>query len=242
MAPLGSLGTLVASPLRPNPETPVPSPYPAMLRLEGRPVLVVGAGPVAARKVEALLESGAAVTVVAPDVHPDIDALAATGAIQLRRTEVASKHLHGVWLVISATGVAQVDRWLAAECERRRIFINAVDRPEDCSFYVPSIVRDDPILVAISTDGQSPALAGYLRRILGAALPPGVGKLAGLLGRYRERARAELPTAAERHRFFTGLLEGPLPEEVANGRLAAAEERIEAALARAVAAVGGTPR
>jgi len=220
----------------------LPSPYPAMLRLDGRPVLVVGGGPIAARKVEALLESGAAVTVVAPDIHPDIDALAAAGAVQLRRTEVASKHLHGVWLVISATGVPQVDRWLAAECERRRIFINAVDRPEDCSFYVPSIVRDDPILVAISTDGNSPALAAYLRRILGAALPPGIGRMAELLGRYRQRAREALPTAADRHRFFTGLIEGPLLEEVADGRLEAAERRIETALAQAIAEVGGPAR
>jgi len=220
----------------------LPSPYPAMLRLDGRPVLVVGGGPIAARKVEALLESGAAVTVVAPDIHPDIDALAAAGAVQMRRTEVASKHLHGMWLVISATGVPQVDRWLAAECERRRIFINAVDRPEDCSFYVPSIVRDDPILVAISTDGNSPALAAYLRRILGAALPPGIGRMAELLGRYRQRAREALPTAADRHRFFTGLIEGPLLEEVADGRLEAAERRIETALAQAIAEVGGPAR
>jgi len=223
-------------------ETPLPSPYPAMLRLDGRPVLVVGAGPIAARKVEALLESGATVTVVAPDVDPEIDAWAEAGAVRLLRSEVAIEHLDGVWLVISATGVPEVDRWLAAECERRRIFINAVDRPEDCSFYVPSIVRDDPILIAISTDGNSPALAGYLRRTLGAALPPGVGRLAALLGRYRERARAELPSAAARHRFFTGLLAGPLLEEAADGRLAAAEERIEAALARAVAEVSSTPR
>jgi len=220
----------------------LPSPYPAMLRLDGRPVLVVGAGPIAARKVEALLASGATVTVVAPDVHPDIDAWAEAGAVRLLCSDVARHHLDGVWLVISATGVPEVDRWLAAECERRRIFINAVDRPEDCSFYVPSIVRDDPILVAISTDGQSPALAGYLRRTIGAALPPGAGRLAELLGRYRQRAREALPTAAERHRLFTGLIEGPLLEEVASGRLEAAEQRIEDALAQAVAAVGRTPR
>lgn len=209
--------------------------YPIMLRLDGRPVLVVGAGPIAARKVEALLESGATVTVVAPHVHPDIAALAETGAIQLRRTEVASHHLDEVWLVITATGVPEVDRWLAAECERRRLFLNAVDRPEDCTFYVPSIVRDGPVLIAISTGGQSPALAGYLRRTLGAALPPGVGHLAALLGRYRQRARGRLPTAEARGRFFTGLLEGPLLDEVAAGRLATAERLIEAALDKAAA-------
>jgi uroporphyrin-III C-methyltransferase/precorrin-2 dehydrogenase/sirohydrochlorin ferrochelatase len=206
-----------------------------MLRLSGRAVLVVGAGPIAARKIDALLDSGAAVTVVAPHVHPEIEQLAAAGRVRLLREEVAPHHLDGVWLVISATGVPEVDGRLATECERRRIFINAVDRPEDCSFYVPSIVRDDPVLVAISTDGQSPALAGYLRRVVAAALPRRVGRLAELLGRYRPRARARLATAEARGRFFTGLLEGPLLEEVAAGRFDAAEQLIEAALEKAVA-------
>lgn len=209
--------------------------YPVMLRLSGRAVLVVGAGPIAARKIDALLDSGAAVTVVAPLVHPEIEQLAAAGRVRLLREEVAPHHLDGVWLVISATGVPEVDGRLATECERRRIFINAVDRPEDCSFYVPSIVRDDPVLVAISTDGQSPALAGYLRRVVAAALPRRVGRLAELLGRYRPRARARLATAEARGRFFTGLLEGPLLEEVAAGRFDAAEQLIEAALEKAVA-------
>lgn len=213
----------------------MPPSYPVMLRLAGRPVLVVGAGPIAAHKVEALLDSGATVTVVAPVVHPEIETLAAAGRVRLLREEVAPHHLDGVWLVISATGVPEVDGPLAAECERRRIFLNAVDRPEDCSFYVPSIVRDEPVLVAISTDGQSPALAGHLRRVIAAALPPRVGTLAELLGRYRQRARTQLPTAEARGRFFTGLLQGPLLDEVAAGRLDAAERLIEAALDQAVA-------
>jgi len=204
--------------------------YPVMLRLAGRAVLVVGAGPIAARKVEALLDAGATVIVVAPVVHPEIESLAAAGRVRLVREEVAPRHLNGVWLVISATGLPEVDGPLAAECERRKIFINAVDRPEDCS-----IVRDEPVLVAISTDGQSPALAGYLRRVIAAALPQRVGKLAELLGRYRQRARARLPTAEARGRFFTGLLEGPLLDEVAAGRLDTAERLIEAALEKAVA-------
>jgi uroporphyrin-III C-methyltransferase/precorrin-2 dehydrogenase/sirohydrochlorin ferrochelatase len=208
-------------------------PYPAMLRLTGRAVLVVGAGPIAARKVEALLDSGATITVVAPHVHHEIEALAVAGRIRLLRQEVTPDHLDGMWLVISATGVPEVDGPLAAECERRTIFINAVDRPEDCSFYVPSIVRDDPVLVAISTDGQSPALSGYLRRVIAASLPPQVGKLAALLGRYRQRARHRLPTADARGRFFTGLLAGPLLDEVAAGHLETAERLIETALEEA---------
>jgi len=204
--------------------------YPAMLRLQDRTVLVVGAGTIAASKVAPLLEAGARVTVVAPEVEPGLAERAGRGEIELLREEVAAHHLDGVWLVIGASGVDAVDRWLAEECDRRRIFLNAVDRPPACTFYVPSVVREDPILVAISTDGTSPALAGRLRRILGDALPTRVGELARLLGSVRNEAKSRLPTQKARHRLFTTLLDGPLPELVATGRMEEARRLVAEAI------------
>ncbi len=212
--------------------------YPAMLRLQGRLVLVVGAGRIASGKVTALLEAGARVTVVAPEVQATLEERARRGEIELRREAVAAHHLDGVWLVIGASGVATVDRWLAEECERRRIFLNAVDRPEACTFYVPSVVRQDPVLVAISTDGTSPALAGRLRQRLGEALPPRVGDLARLLGSVREEAKARLATQADRHRLFTTLLDGPLPDLVATGQMEAARRLVAEAIEEAAGATG----
>ncbi|NCS72899.1 MAG: bifunctional precorrin-2 dehydrogenase/sirohydrochlorin ferrochelatase [Deltaproteobacteria bacterium] len=212
--------------------------YPAMLRLQGRPVLVVGAGTIAASKVSALLEAGARVTVVAPEVGPELAERGRRGEVAVRREEVAAHHLDGVWLVVGASGVEAVDRWLAAECDQRRIFLNAVDRPPACTFYVPSVVRAEPILVAISTNGTSPALAGRLRRIVADALPPRVGDLARLLGSFRGEAKARLGSQAERHRLFTSLLDGPLPDLVAAGRI----EEARALVARALDDAAGAAR
>jgi len=207
-----------------------------MLRLQDRPVLVVGAGSIAASKVSSLLEAEARVTVVAPEVEAALEERARSGEIELLREAVAPHHLDGVWLVIGASGVAAVDQWLATECDRRRIFLNAVDRPPACTFYVPSVVREDPILVAISTDGTSPALAGRLRRTLGDALPPRVGELARLLGSVRDEAKARLATQADRHRLFTTLLDGPLPELVAADRMEEARQLVAQAIEDAAGA------
>ncbi len=215
----------------------MPSLYPVMLRLQGRAVLVVGAGAIAASKVASLLEAGARVTVVAPEVEATLKERARRGEIELLREEVVAHHLDGMWLVIGASGVDTVDRWLAEECDRRRIFLNAVDRPPACTFYVPSVVREDPILVAISTDGTSPALAGRLRLILGDALPPRVGELASLLGSFRDEAKARLATQRDRHRLFTTLLDGPLPDLVAAGRMEEARRLVERAIEDAAGAV-----
>lgn len=212
--------------------------YPAMLRLQDRAVLVVGAGSIAASKVASLLEAEARVTVVAPKIEVALEERARRGEIELVREEVAAHHLDGMWLVIGATGIDTVDRWLAEECDRRRIFLNAVDRPTACTFYVPSVVREDPVLIAISTDGTSPALAGRLRRILGDALPPRIGELACLLGSFRDEAKARLTTQKERARLFTALLDGPLPGLVEAGRM----EEARRLVARAIDdAAGATP-
>jgi len=210
--------------------------YPAMLRLQGLPVLVVGAGQIAASKVASLLEAGARVTVVAPEVEAELMERGRRGEIELLRDEVAAHHLDHVWLVIGASGVEAVDQWLAAECDRRRIFLNAVDRPPACTFYVPSVVRQDPILVAISTDGTSPALAGRLRRTLGDALPPRVGELALLLGSFRGEAKRRLTTQGARKRLFTALLDGPLPDLVATGRMEEARRLVAQAIEDAAGA------
>jgi len=207
-----------------------------MLRLQDRAVLVVGAGMIAASKVASLLEAGARVTVVAPEVETELAERAGRGEIELLREEVAAHHLDHVWLVIGASGVEAVDRWLADECDRRRIFLNAVDRPPACTFYVPSVVREDPILVAISTDGTSPALAGRLRRILGDALPPRVGELARLLGSFRGEAKARLATQEERKHLFTALLDGPLPDLVAADRMEEARQLVAQAIDNAAGA------
>jgi uroporphyrin-III C-methyltransferase/precorrin-2 dehydrogenase/sirohydrochlorin ferrochelatase len=140
--------------------------YPAFLRLEGRPVLLVGAGPVAASKLDGLLAEGALVTVVAPDVRPEFDRAGIT--VHRRRFEPAD--LDGAWWAVAAAP-PDVNREVLVAAESRRVFVNAVDDPPNATAYLGGVVRRSGVAVAISTGGRAPAMAGLLREAIDAYLP-----------------------------------------------------------------------
>jgi siroheme synthase-like protein len=137
--------------------------YPVVLDLNAVPVLVVGAGPVAARKVAGLAAAGAIVRVVAPAVSAAMMAELDAGHVDtLERRAFESADLDGIRLVVTATG-DDVDHAVAAAATAAGIWVNAADRPDDCSFILPAIARRGAVSIAVSTDGASPALAGRLR-------------------------------------------------------------------------------
>ena len=142
--------------------------FPVFLKLEGRRVLVVGAGPVAAGKIRPLLDAGAPVTVVAPDVVDEIAAMAPQVAIVRRPFEPGD--VDGVWYVVAAAPPA-VNRAVARAAESRCLFVNAVDDLESASAYAGAIVEKAGVTIAMSTDGEAPALAGLLREALEVLLP-----------------------------------------------------------------------
>jgi siroheme synthase-like protein len=142
--------------------------FPVFLKLEGRRVLVVGAGPVAAGKLRALLDAGARVTVVAPDVVPEISALA--NEIEIVRRPFDPSDVEGVWYVVAAAP-SDVNRAVARAAEAKELFVNAVDDMENASAYLGAIVQRAGVTLAISTDGEAPALAGLLREALEVVLP-----------------------------------------------------------------------
>jgi precorrin-2 dehydrogenase / sirohydrochlorin ferrochelatase len=217
--------------------TPAPL-YPVALRLDGRPCLVVGGGRVAARKIADLERCGAVVTVVAPELDPAIRVLAerAEDRVRLEQRPYAAGEAAAYRLVVTATGVPDVDRQAAADAEAAGIWVNSADDPEHCGFFLPSVHRDGPVSVAVSTGGASPALAAWLRRRIGRSLLPGVGVLAGLLEEGRRALReAGRPTGAV---DWAGLLDGELPDLVAAGRTAEARRCVEDAVA---AATGTAP-
>jgi siroheme synthase-like protein len=142
--------------------------FPVFLKLEGRPVLVVGAGPVAAGKVRPLLDAGARVTVIAPDVVEEISALAPELKIVRRPFEPAD--VEGVWYVVAAAP-PEVNRAVSRAAEARCLFVNAVDDLESASAYAGAIVQKAGVTIAMSTDGEAPALAGLMREALEVLLP-----------------------------------------------------------------------
>jgi uroporphyrin-III C-methyltransferase/precorrin-2 dehydrogenase/sirohydrochlorin ferrochelatase len=139
---------------------------PLFVKLAGRSVLVVGAGPVAASKLRSLLEAGAEVTVVAPAVVPEIE----REPVTVLRRSFQPDDLSGVWLVVAAA-TPEVNRSVAEEAERRRVYDNAVDDPDSASVYTGGVFRRGRVTVAVSTEGEAPALAGLLREGLEALVP-----------------------------------------------------------------------
>ena len=169
-----------------------PVPYPVNLCLSGQRVLVVGGGPVAARKVEALLRAGAHVTVVAPAAidaiaeHPDV-AWLPRGYL---RGEAGSYRL-----VVTATSDPAVNSLVARDCAAANVFVNSADDPANCTFTLPSVARRGDLQVAVSTAGRSPALARWLRKRIEREIDSGYSTLLELLAETRKEAKAAFKTS-----------------------------------------------
>jgi uroporphyrin-III C-methyltransferase / precorrin-2 dehydrogenase / sirohydrochlorin ferrochelatase len=140
--------------------------YPAFLKLGGRRVVVVGAGPVAAAKIAGLVAAGAVVDVVAPQVRPEIQ----RAGVVIHQREFQPSDVDGAWYVIAAAPPA-VNRQVLDAGEARQLFVNAVDDPENATAYAGGVVRRNGVTIAISTEGRAPALAGLLREAIDAWLP-----------------------------------------------------------------------
>jgi siroheme synthase-like protein len=191
-----------------------PSFYPVSLDVTGRACLVVGGGPVAARKARALLECGAAVTVIAPSLNDEMEALA--GRLeQVERRAYASGDAARFRLVVTATGRPDVDGAVHDDAETAGVWVNSADDRAHSSFILPAVHRDGPVVVAVSTSGLSPAFASWLRDRLAAECGDGAGVVAQLFGEARERLR--LAGRRSDSVDWAALLDGPLLELVRAG-------------------------
>jgi uroporphyrin-III C-methyltransferase / precorrin-2 dehydrogenase / sirohydrochlorin ferrochelatase len=191
--------------------------FPVFFDLTGQQVLIVGGGEVALRKVSLLERTGALITVVAPEIAPELMQRAAAGKLKLAIREFAPDDLDGARLVIVATSRRAVNRWIASLSESRNIPVNVVDDREASRFIVPAIIDRDPVLVAVSTGGTSPVLARRLRERLEALIPARIGELASWLKALRGTARRKLRDTEERRRFFEAVVDGPAARRFIEG-------------------------
>jgi siroheme synthase-like protein len=199
--------------------------FPVNLRLAGRSCLVVGGGRVATRKARSLLDCGAAITVVAPEIDP---ALAELPGVTCERRAYQAGEAAGYRLVMTATGDAAVDGEVFADAERAGVWVNAADDPDHCTAVLPAVTRRGPLLATFSTSGRSPALATWLRRRYDDELGPEHVALLELLAEERDRRRADgQPTEGL---DWQGALDSGMLELVREGNLAEAKERLEACL------------
>lgn len=212
--------------------------FPLFLDLRGAPVLIVGGGEVAARKLGLLRSAGALVTVVAPEVIPTIAALA-TGTVHWVVREFEPADVRGARLVIAATGDHAVNTAVAAAARKANVPVNVVDDAALSTFIVPAIVDRSPLLVAISSGGAAPVLATRLRARIEAMLDESWGRLAEFADLWRARIRAALPDLGIRRRFYDWLLDGPVAAAVRAGRDADANRLVEEQLTRRESAPPG---
>jgi precorrin-2 dehydrogenase/sirohydrochlorin ferrochelatase len=161
--------------------------YPVFLNLEGVVVLVVGGGRIGARKAEGLVAGGASVRLVATEVSDHVDR---SIMAEVREKPFDDDDLDGVRLVVTATGDFDVDQQISAAARAREIWTNAADQPVDCEWILPAIARSGRVTGAISTDGASPALAGYLRDRLAEILDDRVAEIADILAAERRAVQA----------------------------------------------------
>ena len=175
--------------------------HPVFLDLEGRKVVLVGAGNVAVSKLPALLEAGARVTVVAPEVRPGI----AEARVEILQRAFVPFDLDGAWFVVAAA-TPEVNREVAQAAEERRIFVNAVDDVKSATAYLGGVLRRGEITLAISTGGAAPALAGLLREGLDALVPADIDTWVEEARRLRVKQKAEgVPMSERRPALLTAL-------------------------------------
>ncbi len=216
-----------------NEATDIPTLFPAFLDLRGRPVLVVGGGAVARRKIAALLPTGAEVRVGAPALDPEVAALVEAGRVAHLDGRFRTDWLDGVWLVIAATDDADTNRIVAEAADARRIWANVVDDAPLCSFQVPARIERGPLQIAISSGGGAPMLARHVRERLETDLDESLGALGTLLVRHRRRIRAQIPDTGARRRFFDAVMRSDIQTSLRRGDTDAAERTLLAMIGSA---------
>ncbi len=206
-----------------------PAYFPIMLDLTGRKCVVIGGGTVARRKIESLLEAGASITVIAPTC------VAMPDGIEIILREFAPADVDDAWLAIAATNNKQVNANVADAASARRIWVNVVDEPQQCTAILPAVIRRKMLCIAVSTSGACPVWARRLRDGLAMQFGTEYGEMIDLLWAARQdwKECAAHLTPAQRKQAWENVLDLPLLELIREGQLKKAEDAISSCLKKA---------
>ena len=200
---------------------------PIFAEVKDRPVLVIGGGEIAARKITFLLRAEAKVHIVAETLMPELAEKVEREEIQWRATIFEEQQLDDVFLVIAATEDDELNQRVYVAANARYRLVNVVDNQALCSFVFPSIVDRSPLLVAISSSGKAPVLSRILREKIEALLPTNLGRLAETASYWRHHIKTHLKTTAERRRFWERVFTGRFASLMLAGNKAEAEKALE---------------
>ena len=202
--------------------------YPAYLDLRGRSCLVVGGGAVAERKIHSLLDARATVVVVSPSLTPALKRFADSSRITHREKEFDESDLTGSFLAIAATDSPEVNRLIAAACDRSNMLVNVAVPPEAGNFIVPSAISRGDLLIAVSTSGASPAMSRKIRQELEGRYGPEYGMLLERLAAVRAKVLATVANEQERTDIFHAIVNSDAVDLLSQGRVREAESLISA--------------
>ena len=189
--------------------------YPILLDLEGKTALVVGAGRVAQRKIEALMLCGAEIHIIGKKLTPKLKELVDIGQIRHIGDAFEEAHLEDAFVVIAATDDPAVNHHISGRAKKKGLLVNAVDQPSDCNFIVPSVVRRGDLLIAISTSGKSPTLARRIREGMETQFGEAYATFLVLMGRIRKRVLSKGFSQEENRRIFHALVDSDILEAMA---------------------------
>ena len=197
---------------------------PIFFNIKNRLCVVIGGGEVATRKVAMLLKADAAVTLYSPELCHELEDLAKAGKIKYIKSSFEANQLTDACLVIAATDDEAVNIAVSVAAKAQSIPVNVVDAPDLCTFTMGSIIDRSPVVIAISSEGNAPVLARYIRTKIETMLPATYGRIAAIAGEFREQVKAKFATTQARRRFWEGVLQGPMVERVLSGQEQAARE------------------
>lgn len=201
--------------------------FPIFVQLKNQNCLVVGAGEVAARKIELLARADAKITVIASEISTAVSNLKALHNLNILKKTFSSTDLHGFRLVVSATDDADTNRLVAKTATEQNIPVNVVDSPELCTFIFPAIIDRSPVVAAVSSGGASPVLARLLRAKIESLIPPAYGRLAHIAEKFRSRVKEVIKEPAQRRIFWENVLQGSIAELIFSGKEQEAEQKLE---------------
>ncbi|MEQ4530340.1 MAG: siroheme synthase CysG [Mixta sp.] len=203
---------------------------PIFADLKAKPVLVVGGGDVAARKIELLRRAGAQVQIAARELCAELQSLADSQQVEWLAPHFEEQQLDSVYLVIAATDDSALNAQVFTAANQRRLLANVVDDQPKCSFIFPSIVDRSPLVVAISSSGTAPVLARMLREKLEALLPANLGQMAQVAGEWREKVKQRFSKMSDRRRFWERAFNGLFASQMAAGNVQGAKQTLDAEL------------
>ncbi len=159
--------------------------YPLFLKLENKPCLVIGGGKIAERKTASLLEAGASITLISPNVTDQLANQVKNKEMKYINRLYKSGDGQGYFLIIAATNSRECNKQVYEEANQQNSLINCVDDPDFCNFYVPALVKRGNLKIAISTEGKLPMLSGKIRKFLNSLFPEDMGEKLDELGQQR---------------------------------------------------------